>query len=324
MAPEFIKLNVWSEYQPLEEVVVGNICEYKDIDVPFANQKHIDNLKVVLDYTFEDLDKIKTELKKLDIVVHQCNSFPLKGSAPPLQPRDWFMVYGDKAISPLQNVEWNKAKTKSLEHVLDEQIQGDYIDTACFLRCGNDLFYSDDYGSSGTSEGEAFVINTIKDINPNLRVHKISNVGAHLDGSIFFVRPGLILTILDKKELPNCLLDWDIIQCDDPLAMEVESARVWQDLFKYKHKKFHPLIIDKWLWYKNANPDETCFSLNALSINEQCVMMPGYNKYVFDQLKQKKIDVINLDLKSLDFWDTGLHCFTNELKRSGNCVDYFD
>jgi N-dimethylarginine dimethylaminohydrolase len=317
------QFNVWSEFQPLSRAVVGNICGVEEIDIPFANQKHIDNLKTIFEYTFEDLEKVKTALKNCNIQVEQCQSFPLRGASPPLQPRDWFMVYGDTVISPLQNKEYNKPKSKSLDHIFDKQVQGDYIDTASFLRCGNDVFYSDDYGDQGTEAGEKFVCNTIRDINPNVNIHKVSECGAHLDGSIFFVAPGLMLTSIDKTKLPKCLLDWDIIDCDHPDAMQVTSANVWENLFKYKHKKFHPLIVEKWMWYKNANPEETCFSLNALSINEQCVMMPGYNQYVFNELNKRKIECINLDLKSLDFWDTGLHCFTNELNRTGECVDYF-
>ena len=40
-----MQFNVWSEFQPLSRAVVGNICGVEEIDIPFANQKHIDNLK---------------------------------------------------------------------------------------------------------------------------------------------------------------------------------------------------------------------------------------------------------------------------------------
>ena len=71
----------------------------QDTSVPVS----IDVPKVDTAFTFEDLQKVKTALADCNIQVEQCQSFPLRGASPPLQPRDWFMVYGDTVISPLQN-----------------------------------------------------------------------------------------------------------------------------------------------------------------------------------------------------------------------------
>ena len=159
--------------------------------------------------------------------------------------------------------------------------------------------------------------------NSNLKLHEIKNAYGHLDGCIFFVKPGLILSALPLNDLPNCLQKWDVIDCTIPKAQHVKSVNVWGDLFKHKHNKFHPFILKQWLWYKDTNPDETCWSINALSVNENCVLMPGYNKYVFTELSKRGVECIDLNLQSLDFWDGGLHCMTNELEREGDCIDYF-
>ena len=318
--------NVWSEFQPLESVVVGNINKVTEIDIPFLGQNHVDNFKRVFDYTFSDLDKIKNNLKKLNISVEQCSTYDLRstnGYAPPLQPRDWFMVYGKDTIVPNQIRNYDKAKTQSLDHLFKNVIRGHYTDTANFLRCGNAIFYTNDFGEQGTVEGNYFVTDTMKKINSDVQLHEIKGVFGHLDGVIFFVRPGLLLSSLHKNELPFCLQNWDIIDCSIPEAKHVKSVDVWGNLFEHRHKKFHPFIIEKWLWYKNTNPEETCWSINALSINEQCIMMPGYNKYVFNELAKRGVECIDLNLQSLDFWDGGLHCMTNELNRQGDCVDYF-
>ena len=319
--------NVWSEFQPLEQIVVGNINPIDEINIPFLGQEHVDNLKKVIEYTHNDLHKIKESCSKLNIVVEQCKTYDLRSeqaSAPPLQPRDWFMIYGDTSIIPTQIRDYDHNKTKSLDHVLTYNIErGDYTDTANFLRCGNDIFYCNDYNSQCTSKGNEFVINTLKNINPNLRIHKVKNANGHLDGCIFFVKPGLLLSALPKVDLPDCLQKWDIIDCTVPEAQKLKNVNVWGNLFKHKHKKFHPYIIEQWLWYKNTNPEETCWSINALSINEKCVLMPGYNQYVFSELSKRGVECIDLDLQSLDFWDGGLHCMTNELKRKGECIDYF-
>ena len=320
--------NVWSEFQPLETVAIGNINTVDEIDVPLLGQEHQDNLNKVFEYTHSDLEKIQTELKKLGINVEQCATYDLRSKpaySPPLQPRDWFMVYGNTTIIPNQIHDYNHAKTKSLDHVLQENIvRGDYIDTANFLRCGRDVFYTSDYGNQGTIEGCVFMYKQLMDINPLMRLNEIKDVGSHLDGSIFFVRPGLLLSAIEYDRLPERLQSWDIIDCTVPEAQHVKSVNVWGNLFKHKHNKFHPFILEKWLWYKDTNPEETCWSINALSINEQCVLMPGYNKYVFDELSKRKVDCIDLSLQSLDFWDGGLHCFTNELQRTGDCIDYFE
>ena len=39
--------NVWSEFQPLEKVAIGNINTVDEIDVPLLGQEHQDNLSKV-------------------------------------------------------------------------------------------------------------------------------------------------------------------------------------------------------------------------------------------------------------------------------------
>jgi N-dimethylarginine dimethylaminohydrolase len=83
------------------------------------------------------------------------------------------------------------------------------------------------------------------------------------------------------------------------------------------------MLVKQWHWYQQTNPQETAFSLNALSIDENTVMFPGYDKEVFTQLAKHNVECINLNLKTCYFWDNGLHCFTNELHRQGDIENYF-
>ena len=46
----------------------------------------------------------------------------MQGYAPPLQPRDWFMIYGNTTIIPNQIRDYDQAKTKSLDHILKSNI----------------------------------------------------------------------------------------------------------------------------------------------------------------------------------------------------------
>ena len=67
---------------------------------------------------------------------------------------------------------------------------------------------------------------------------------------------------------------------------------------------------------------KTYFNLNSLSIDENTVLFTGTDKDLFNQLERKGITCVPVSMKATTFWDTGVHCATNELERIGELQNY--
>ena len=125
-----------------------------------------------------------------------------------------------------------------------------------------------------------------------------------------------MLTCLSDDKLPDFFKSWEKIHVD-PVA-----AQLFHKRNKYRHKKFHPVIAQVFHNFLETCTEETYFNLNSLSINESTVLFTGTHSKLFNTLEKKGIDCIPISMKATTFWDTGVHCVTNELEREGELVDY--
>lgn len=329
--------NVYSEFQQLTHVAIGAINPDDELfeSLKILGDKHRSDLEHLFDDTRHDFKKIYDAFNVLGIGVRQCETYKinqLPHQTLPLAPRDWFMVYGQDCIIPHQYFDCHQLRTRSLDRVFNQSSQvarwfgpvdsfevgkptmdvpAPYFDSANFLRCGDHIFYSKHYDSHGSKQGLETVQKFITDRHPTVTFVPVEADG-HLDGSIFFVRPGLVLTTL--TELPECFHNWEVIYVDNRRKKFDKQSR-WDRL--------SPVNVKEWHWFKQANPEETAFSINAISVNSDKVLFAGFNKFVFDELEKRKVECVDLDLQTCDFWDDGLHCFTNELFRIGGMESYF-
>jgi N-dimethylarginine dimethylaminohydrolase len=191
-----------------------------------------------------------------------------------------------------------------------------YYHTANFLRLGHDIFYSSHPCRTGNARGLDWIKDKIKDINHKARFHQV-DAEEHLDGYIMFVRPGLLLSTKPKDRLPDYFSSWDVITVD-----ESDKDRAYKKTLAYRWKKLNPIVASEYAWFMQANPQETWFSINGLSIDERTIIFPGVHPYLFSKLESLGIECLTVSMRALSFWDSGLHCCTSELARSGDLEDY--
>lgn len=100
-------MSIWTEWDPLEEVVVGD-CHSKSLDIWNLPSNCRELLDKILSETKEDLDNISSYLEKLGVKVYRPTvlSIPLNidqgpfhvtNAISPIVPRDQYLVY-DKTI----------------------------------------------------------------------------------------------------------------------------------------------------------------------------------------------------------------------------------
>jgi hypothetical protein len=327
--------NVFSEFQPLTYVAVGNINSNSELlnNLNVVGNAHKKDLEILFNQTREDFNIVKQALTYAGVTIEESNTYNI-GHTPaqslPIAIRDWFFIYGEDVIIPHQHFPWHQMRSRSLDHVFDQskkvtrwfgevsseisKVNSVFYDGANFLRCGKHIFHSAKVSSFGCEHGFNVIKSHILERRPDTSFIPV-DTNDHLDGALFLVRPGLLITSL--KNLPDCFDSWDKI------FVEYDSHKFTKQHEDLRYAKYHPMLVKQWHWYQQTNPQETAFSLNALSIDENTVMFPGYDKEVFTQLAKHNVECINLNLKTCYFWDNGLHCFTNELHRQGDIENYF-
>lgn len=170
------------------------------------------------------------------------------------------------------------------------------FDAANVLRCGYDLFYL--VSNSGNEAGgrwlQDFLGNTF-------RVHFLKNIYAymHLDSTISFLRPGLVLlnpARINDKNLPEQLQSWDKIWCPEPVDIG-----------------YYPP-------YKNAS---TWIGMNLMMVNPQLAIVEKSQTELIRLLEKNKIDVCALPIRHARTLGGAFHCVTLDLHREGALENYF-
>lgn len=98
-------MTCWTEWDPLEEVIVGDCFLLEDLNWKLPN-KAASNFAVILEETKEDLNKLAECLKDLGVKVHRpipkkneqdikISTFDIKYATAPIVPRDQYLVYGN-------------------------------------------------------------------------------------------------------------------------------------------------------------------------------------------------------------------------------------
>lgn len=184
------------------------------------------------------------------------------------------------------------------------------------LKCGRDLFYSQPSVGAHVEKGKGTEVGIEwlkRTVGGDYRWHAAPCAG-HLDGKVALLKPGVLAT-WDPKFVPEALKGWRQII--------VNSPNPFPEYFqKIKKQRFYKDFVTQWLKEWIGYVDETVFDVNMLSVSEKLVITNGYNKDVFEQLKQSGIEAIPWSFRHQYFWDGAIHCVTLDIRRKGEREDY--
>jgi hypothetical protein len=85
-----------------------------------------------------------------------------------------------------------------------------------------------------------------------------------------------------------------------------------------KFRRYVDTYLTQWVGYVK----ETVFDVNCLVLDESHVIFSAYNKKVFDFCRRHQIEPIISDLRHSYFWDGGISCCTQDIRRKGNLETY--
>jgi hypothetical protein len=338
------RINSYTSWQPLEEVIVGRAypADYFDF---IENTQVRNQLQQILNETEEDLDNLESTIRQWGAKVlrpelpakdefQQWQTSGQGAPLPPLTPRDWQITLGDKLLRVLSVRELDNICLRYQDQVIDPHaahhnhnciLNG--ASASCIVRVGRDVFFDNsDYLRPYQTQ---WIIENV--LGSDYRIHEARTDG-HGDAVFAILKPGVILS--SKHDMHLHLAEdfpgWDVCKIWDSsiwAAMEVN---------KFKHENFNDrwyvqgqtptaefaAFVDTYLTKWTGFVSESVFDVNCLVLDEQHVIFSAYNREVFDFCRRHHIEPIVSELRHSYFWDGGVSCCTQDLRRRGGLETY--
>lgn len=339
----------YTSWQPLEEVIVGSAYSPDYFDF-IQNSQVRNQLQQILAETAEDLDNLQKTIEKFGSKVrrpdlpdkHNFQQQQISGGGaplPPLTPRDWQITLGDKLLRvlPMQELDAVCSEYEQLQpgSVInphgnkgwDQDCVLNGASASCIVRVGRDVFF--DNSDFLKPEQTRWIVDNV--LGSEYRIHEAVTDG-HGDAVFAILKPGVILS---SKHDVNLDLAADFPQWD---VCKIWDSSIWaaMEIGKFKYET-HPgawyvqgqtptaeftdfvnTYLTKWTGFVA----ETVFDVNCLVLDESHVVFSAYNKQVFDYCRKHRIEPIISELRHSYFWDGGISCCTQDIRRTGGLETY--
>ena len=316
-----------NEWDPLQKVIVGlaDFARIPNLDKSLrtVNYSHIKNdseipegglypLSVIKEAN-EDLDRLASELTKLDIEVVRPMNRPTDYYN--YCPRDLATIIDTKAIVAPMSLQSRKydyknieAELKNIYYVPNDQSDTNYnlgsignkdvlalnefypkFDAANIIRANDDILYL--VSNSGNKKGAEYLQELL---GSTYKVHLLEGVYSymHIDSTVAFLREGLMLLnpsrIPDKSIMPAPFNKWDAIYCPDPVDIG-------------------------YAYYNNASP---WINVNLLSISDKLVVIEEHQTPLRKELEKYGIESLILPMRHARTLGGCFHCVTLDLVRT--------
>lgn len=330
---EKIPIKGYATFHPLKHCWVGSGFRaewFKELAIG-KNDKIMGPLKRIAEETEEDYQSLEKILQSAGVKTYRSflDTSRYKSlqeiQRPPVNPRDYFAVIGEKLFVSAKETEGHQDVLKKIKRENLVIHYNESISTATIVRVGRDLFW--DVHKDMKQE----LIMKYKNLweREGFRVH-VSNRGYHSDGVFCVVKPGCIVSLKDIQDYKTEFPGWEVLYLPDQSWSKVSpffkikdkvGGRWW--LKGEEHNDQLIEFINSWLTNWVGYVEETVFDVNMLSIDENTIICNNYNKEVFDFFKKHRVEPVVFNFRHRYFWDGGIHCITQDLYREGTMEDYF-
>jgi len=192
-------------------------------------------------------------------------------------------------------------------------------------RVGRDLYF----GIDNEVASNKLLPVLMKEFFSDYRCHVITT-GGHIDGCFTPVKPGLIVSIEEIKNYEQTFPGWEVIYLPGESWGKIQpfldlkqknSGRWWIKGHEYDQELID--YVETWLRDWTGYVEESVFDVNILVIDQQNIIVNGYNEKAFDAFDRHGITAHICPMRHRYFWDGGVHCVTLDLDREGTMQDYF-
>jgi hypothetical protein len=226
-------------------------------------------------------------------------------------------------------------KLKFYQHIFDDvSAQGneivrtdlDFINGCFVSRIGQDLYFA----TQTYHDDKQLVLEQVNKLFPDTRNHVV-NAGGHGDATYCPVTPGLIISLRDVPTYADTFPDWEVVYL--PPSDYAHMSKFQASMKSNRGRWFIPgfeqdqnLInmvdhyFDEWV----GQVSETVFDVNILIVDPKNIVVSAHNDQVEKACARHGIEVHVVPFRHKYFWDTGIHCITNDLSRSGTRQNFFN
>ena len=306
-------MKVWANNKKnkIKKILLGNVPTPDQLET-LLDKKIPTVIKKILLETLIDLNSIKKFLESYGITVLQ---YPIKTLKDTIHVRNGYLVCDD--VCYISN---KVGYLQKFYDSIDKKIVAPYGEYC------PDILINDKYCILDGLEYDAYRFFR-KELSKSRKVITAMNEG-HSDG--------IYTNIADKVWLTNGnVLNWEkYFPNDNILDLSKLGINNWIDEKEFRKEKIelrktsgvifikgHTMneteinFIEKYLKHWVGYAEETLFDINLIVLDPNNVLVISQNSYVYDFLKEKGINVHQIDWRHRFFWDGGLHCITNEIER---------
>lgn len=347
---------IYTEYDPLESVIVGDTYAPGDVD-HLLTAGNTAQFNRILEETKQDLDQLADFLKKGNIEVHrphvhnyssvQMPAFDIKLPIAPVVPRDALMVMGNTIIQTYTSYTDRYFDSISYYPIFEKMFREGYrwvsqpLPMLQNLNTEDDWFVSDRtykdklwdrvlwHTATMLKAGDAFIVNpegpgSVTGLEwcrrelPEYRF--INNTGTRVNG-FGHIDHGFIMT--DDDTVIHAGMDW-VPEClrnknlidVSDCLPQLNLDRYVQDYAQAK-SKIDVQWLDKYLENWRGYSQQVCFDLNVLIIDRHNIVFARHIPKLFQKLKALHIDCHVIPQRHYLYWEGGIHCSTLDVKRRG-------
>lgn len=325
---------VYNTFDPLMEIVIGDVDPNA---IKLKDEREQKRVEYIFKKTKDELDNFQEILSAKGIKVHRPAAMPNKpistpywtmpGTKIPLTPRDLYLILGDTIIESAMCEQERFFETFYFREIMLEKFKSgakwlsmpiprhDYnnykfvddndvpnqdpiMDAPSCMKYGKDLFVNT--RGAGNQLGYRWLKTMFGEKYDFHEINSEKIIG-HLDAQLTILRPGLLLTYHDRKDLPKFFQEWDIIKVDPARDKAMSSSQT---------------LVDSRI--QDSDFDNTVLVVNCLSIDRNTVVTWEHYKHeteMLRQLEKKNIDVIFVPFTYSHFFNQGVTCLTLELQR---------
>jgi len=346
----------YTEYDPLESVIVGDTYSPGDVDHLLGDNTAQFNR--ILEETKQDLDQLADFLKQGNVEVlrptlHRYDpvkmpEFDIQFPIAPVVPRDALMVIGNTIIQTYTSYTDRYFDAVSYYSIFEPMFRQGYRwisqppPMLINLNTEHDWFVSDRTYKDKLSDrvlwhtatmyrvGDAVIVNHegpgshtgLEWCRRELPEYRfINNTGTRFRG-FGHIDHGFIMiddeTVIHAgiDWVPECLRNKQLIDVSDCLPT-LKLDRYAQD-YAQARNKMDVDWLDKYLENWRGYSQEVCFDLNVLVIDRHNIVFARHLPDLFAKLKTLQIECHVIPQRHYLFWEGGIHCSTLDIKRKGS------
>ncbi len=343
-------MNVWTEWDQLKEIIVGDTSTIFETDDPAINKY----LNKILEETKDDFDNLSRFLSNAGIKVHRPKvNCSVTGIMPPMIPRDQYLIYGNNIYSTFTSMKERYYDQYYYYDIFLELFEQGYnwiqqpmpdipslSKNEAWINNGREIYknrYKNKlllHTATATKIGRHLIMNTegpgtklgIEWLRRNLpsktsiidNIETSANGWGHID-QCWFMTDDETVVCLDQKWVPVCLRNKRII--------EIKEYVTFPDLSKYVTDmkncggKFTESWLEKWFGEWKGYAQDVCFDTNVLVLDHNKILLSNPQPKLEKYLESQGIECYSTRLRHGLFWESGVHCCTLDISRQGNLRD---